>query len=87
MDAAVFGLISGMLTAGFLVIALFFAKFLARTHDRLFAFFAVAFVLLAIERSAFILSTNWVPEPTWLYFIRLAAFLVIAVGVWDKNRR
>jgi len=29
---------------------------------------------------------DWFPEPPWLFLVRLAAFLAIGAGIWDKNR-
>jgi hypothetical protein len=43
--------LSGAVTLGFLVAAAFFLRFWRRTHDRLFLAFAVAFMLLAMNRS------------------------------------
>ena len=79
-------LMAGALAAGYAVIALFFARFWRDTHDRLFGFFSVAFVLLAIQRVALALTAS---HPEWtsaLYGIRLTAFLLILYAVIDKNR-
>ena len=66
-------------------IALFFLRFWKRTHDRLFAFFAPAFLLLGIERVV-IVSVEVETRP-FIYLIRLLAFLLILFAIWDKNRR
>lgn len=79
-------LMAGALSAGYAVIALFFGRFWRETHDRLFGFFSVAFVLLAVQRVALALT---VTESDWaaaLYGIRLTAFLLILYAVVDKNR-
>jgi phosphoglycerol transferase MdoB-like AlkP superfamily enzyme len=80
------GLISGMIAAGCLVAALFFARYFRRTHDALFVYFAVAFVLLAVEKLAVLVVPDWYPEPPWLFIVRLAAFVAIGAGIWEKNR-
>ena len=80
------GLISGMIAAGCLVSALFFVRYYRRTRDALFVYFAVAFVLLAAEKLAVLVVPDWFPEPPWLFLVRLAAFIAIGAGIWDKNR-
>ena len=79
-------LLSGMLTAGYLVAALHFLKFRQRTGDRLFLAFAVAFAVLAAQRTALVLLAD-VPEATlYLYGLRVVAFTVIIAAIIDKNR-
>lgn len=80
-------IVSGMLVTAYLVIALFFARFWAKSSDRLFALFSVAFVVLAAQRMALALSDAPLEEQTHLYVLRLMAFAVIAVAIIDKNRR
>ena len=80
-------LIAGALAAGYAVAGLFFAKFWSRTRDRLFAMFAVAFWLLAIQRLAIVLSERWLEDTTPFYVLRLAAFLLILFAIIDKNRQ
>ena len=65
-------------------IAVFFLRFWRKTRDRLFAWFAVAFILLGIERISilFLGAETYFP----VYFIRLAAFLLIICGILEKNR-
>ena len=46
--AAIF--VSALITAGYMVIGLFFLRFWRQAHDRLFGFFAAAFWLLALQR-------------------------------------
>ena len=67
------------------VAGLYFLRFWRKTHDRLFAYFAVAF---------WVLGANWLllafinqdEVRTWLYVIRLCAFLVILYAILEKNR-
>jgi hypothetical protein len=80
-------LIAGALTAGYAVAGLFFAKFWARTRDRLFAIFALAFWLLAIQRIAIVFSDRWLEDTTPIYVLRLVAFLLILIAIIDKNRQ
>jgi hypothetical protein len=80
-------LIAGALAAGYAVAGLHFAKFWSRTRDRLFAIFALAFWLLAIQRIAIVVSDRWLEDTTPLYALRLLAFLLILVAIVDKNRQ
>lgn len=79
--------VSGLITAGFLVAGLFFLKFWRRTHDALFAFFALAFWLLALNQALTAFARVPLEERTGLYLLRLAAFTLILVGILWKNRR
>ncbi len=78
-------LIAGALSAGYMVAALFFARFWRDTRDRLFAFFAGAFALLALQRIALALAVDQHHLTTALYGVRLVAFLLILYAVIDKN--
>jgi hypothetical protein len=81
------GLVSGMLVSGYLVAGLFFVRFWAQSRDRLFALFAAAFGLLAIQRLALAVSGAPIEDQTPLYVLRLLAFAIIAFAIIDKNRR
>lgn len=78
--------LSGVLAFGFLIAAMFFWRFWRRTNDRFFLIFAGAWLLLGAER--FVLGVLNQPEQLnpGIYFIRLAAFLLIIVAIIDKNR-
>jgi hypothetical protein len=65
-------------------IALFFWRFSRKTGDRLFIWLSVAFFLLGIEKVSMI-SLNAESHPR-VYLIRLCAFLLILLAIWDKNR-
>jgi hypothetical protein len=68
-------------------IAMFFVRFWRRTHDRLFALFAMAFFLLGVTRLGLVLSDDASEASSSWYWVRLAAFLVILFAIVDKNRR
>ena len=78
-------LILGMLVMAAAVVGTFFLRFWRRTHDRLFAIFAVAFFLLGL---------NWLLLAIYagdeinsaVYAIRLLAFVLILIAIVDKNR-
>ena len=79
--------LSGMLVAFYATIALFFLKFWFAARDRLFALFALAFGVLAIQRFALSITTAAFEDQTAFYLLRLAAFVIIIVAIIDKNRR
>lgn len=74
--------LSGALSTGYLLVALFFLRFWRETHERLFGYFATAFVILAFQRA---LLAFLDPTPL-LYLLRLGAFTMILWAIIDKNR-
>ena len=86
MNPAVVLFLSGMLAAGYLVVAGFFLRFWKQTRDRLFLYFTVAFALLALQRALVVPEFALVEDKTWAYVLRLLAFLLIAYGIVMKNR-
>jgi hypothetical protein len=77
----------GATAMGAAVAGLFFLRFWRRSGDRLFAGFAVAFWLLALNW-ALLALTDPANESRWLfYLLRLAAFCLILFAIVDKNRR
>ena len=86
MLSPAFYLLSGLVIAGDLVASLFFLKFWRRSSDALFAIFAAAFLLLALGQTLLALSNLPVEERSWIYLLRLAAFVLIIVGIVHKNR-
>jgi len=77
--------VAGALTTGYLVIALFFLRFRRETGDRLFAIFAAAFGMLALQR--FALFYFAAEAGLWLYTLRLLAFALILFAIIDKNSK
>jgi uncharacterized protein DUF5985 len=77
----------GATAMGCAVASLFFFRFWKEARDRLFAFFAWAFVLLAINYGTMGmpgLVTEWrVP----VFVVRLLAYVLILYAIVDKNRR
>ena len=76
----------GMLAAGYLVAALFFLRFWRDSRDRLFGFFAAAFALLMVQRTLLAVLRSMNDETSWIYLIRLLAYVLILVAIYDKNR-
>ena len=76
----------GAAMMGFLTIGLFFLRFHRRTRERLFAIFASAFFVLALERVVLSVVDPQAEIRPYVYLIRLAAFLLIIIAIVDKNR-
>ena len=83
----VFDFLSGAITMGFLVAGFFFLRFWKRTRDPLFLAFAAAFWLLGLGQALLAFTDIPVEERSWLFLLRLAAFSLILVSIWKKNRR
>lgn len=81
-----FHFLSGAVSFGFAVCGLFFLRFWRRTGDRLFAAFALAFWLLGLVQVLLALTDIPVEERSFLYLIRLLAFVLILAAIWFKNR-
>lgn len=75
----------GALAMGFAVAALFFLRFWRETRERLFGFFAIAFLLLSANRVGFALFADRDIRGDYLYWVRLIAFVIILFAIVDKN--
>lgn len=78
--------LSGAVVAGYAIAGLFFLRFWRQTHDRLFAMFALAFFILAVQRLLLAMTTQVFEDTTALYVVRLVAFLIFLWAIIDKNR-
>jgi hypothetical protein len=74
-----------MITMGYFVASAFFLRFWMRTRDALFVAFSVAFLLLAISSALTVLLALPYEERSWLYLIRLAAFVLLIAAILGKN--
>lgn len=83
----IYEIISGALMMACLVTGLFFIQFWRKSYDRLFLIFSCSFFILALERLVLgMIGTRNEPSPT-IYLIRLGAFVLILIGIIDKNRK
>jgi hypothetical protein len=82
-----YAFLSGAVTLGFALVGLFFLRFWRRTADGLFLAFSVAFWLLGLNQALLVLADIRDEERSWLYLLRLLAFSLILLAVWQKNRR
>jgi hypothetical protein len=81
-----FDFLSGAITLGFLVAGLFFLRFWRKTRDGLFLAFAMSFALLGVGQAVQALANIPREEQSYIYLIRLAAFTLIMVAIFRKNR-
>lgn len=65
------------------IAALFFLKFWRKSGDVFFAWFSAAFALLGIERMIALIGEQAEFQG---YVIRLSAFVLILIGIGQKNR-
>jgi hypothetical protein len=79
--------LAGAIVMGFAVAALMFLKFWKRTREGLFLAFSGSFLLLGITQALLTLGDFQDEERSWLYLLRLAAFLLILFAMWWQNRR
>ena len=78
--------ITGFTAMGCLVAALWFARFWRDSGDRFFAYFAVAFAVLGLNRVILgFLSESSEARPA-AYSFRLLAYGLILVAIVEKNR-
>lgn len=76
---------SGAVTLGFIVAAVFFLRFWRKTQDRLFLAFAIAFFLLALNQAL----AQWLGAADerigYAYLLRVIGFVLILAAIVDKN--
>lgn len=76
----------GASVAVFCVVAVFFFRFWVTQRERLFAFFAVAFLCFAAGFLIRILASIEENTP-YVFLPRLLGFSLIILAIFDKNRR
>lgn len=79
--------IHGAVSMGCALVAAFFLRCWRASDDRLFVFFAVAFAVLGVDYMLLGVLTQASEFRVPVFAIRLAAYVIILVGVIDKNRR
>jgi hypothetical protein len=79
--------LGGAIVMGFAVAALMFLRFFKRTREGLFLAFSGSFLLLGMTQALLTLGDFADEERSWLYLLRLAAFLLILFAMFWQNRR
>lgn len=87
MSPGVNAFLAGLITMCFAAIGLCFVRFWALNRDPLFVALAAAFGLLAANQALIGLAVVRREEQSWVYLLRVAAFVVIAVAIVLKNIR
>jgi uncharacterized membrane protein HdeD (DUF308 family) len=80
-------LILGAIAMGCFVAGLLFLRFWRDSHDRFFLLFALSFFVEACSRVLLAASPRPNEGSPWLYGIRLLAYGLILLAIWEKNRR
>lgn len=77
--------LSGAVTMGFVIAAVFFLRFWRRTGDRFFFAFSIAFFLLALNQAL----AQWLgaadERVMYTYLLRVLGFVIILAAIIDKN--
>jgi hypothetical protein len=77
--------LSGAVTMGFAVAAIFFLRFWRRTAERLFLAFAAAFFLLALNQALALWLGAADERVGYAYMLRVLGFVFILGAILDKN--
>ena len=77
--------LSGAVTLGHFIAALFFLRFWRKTRDRLFLAFAAAFTLFALNQGLAHLLAVYHEPTSFIYALRVLGFVLILIAIVDKN--
>jgi hypothetical protein len=66
-------------------IGVFFLRFWKDTGDRLFGYFSAAFFLMALSQKAVVFLPEGGDYAPYAYWLRFIAFVLIIVGIVEKN--
>jgi hypothetical protein len=77
----------GTVAMGCAIVAVFFLRFWRQSADRLFVFFSAAFAILAFDYALLGLLSSATEWRVPVFMVRVSAFLIILLGIADKNRR
>jgi hypothetical protein len=76
---------NGAISMGYLIVACFFFQYWRETRERLFVFFTIGFVVLAVNRTMYALMFG--DADALSFSLRLAGYLVILGGIIDRRLR
>jgi hypothetical protein len=79
-------LLLGAIAMAAITAGLFFFRFWRSTHDRFFLLFALSFWLQGLDRILIGLAQVQKEDSPEFYFVRLIAYSLILVAIYDKNR-
>jgi hypothetical protein len=76
----------GAIAAGCFVAGLCFLRYWRDTRDRFFLFFMASFWIEAANRVHMACTAAWNENEPAHYGVRLLAYALIVLAIWDKNR-
>jgi hypothetical protein len=79
-------LLSGAIALGSALAALYFFRFWRQTRDTFFLYFALSFAIESGNRIALALLAGADENDPLFYGVRLIAYGLILVAIWQKNR-
>ena len=79
-------LMLGAISAVNLVAALLFLRYWLSSRERFFLYFAASFAIEAVNRAVSALAGVPGDESALHFTVRLLAYLLILLAIWDKNR-
>lgn len=79
-------MLTGAIALGWTIAGLFFFRFWRHTRDRFFLYFAASFWIEAFNRIALGLLVDNNEANPLSYVIRLVAYALILIAIWQKNR-
>jgi hypothetical protein len=80
-------ILTGAIALASVAVGLFFVRFWRTTRDRFFLYFALSFWIEAVNRVRIGLAHPAHEYTADYYLIRLLAYGLILVAIWEKNRR
>jgi hypothetical protein len=80
-------MLAGAIAVASLVAGLFFFRFWRHTRDKFFLYFALSFWIEAANRVALGLLVNTDEDGAVFYSVRVLAYGLILLAIWQKNRR
>jgi hypothetical protein len=84
--ASIDTLLLGAIAVANFAVGLVFLRYWLSTRDRLFVFLMLSFWIEAANRVVMGVTSSWQEDSPVHYVVRLAAYLLIVVAIWDKNR-
>lgn len=79
-------LLVGAITFASFLIGLTFFRFYLTTHDRFFIYFALSFWIEGANRLHGAITGNLYDDSVVRYVVRLIAYVLIVLAIWEKNR-
>lgn len=76
----------GAIALASILVGLFFLRFWRSTRDRFFLYFACSFWIEGLNRIVSGLTGALREDAPTYYLIRLAAYGLILLAIWEKNR-